>query len=88
MFTNLLSTANGKSINKIYKYVIHFRPTNQPSCNLTSKTRIEKINLTTYISGALGSWIGFSFAGINPVPFFAQVKDVTRKLLSKLGHRH
>ena len=85
IFTHLVSTAERKSLNKTYKYRFVLKSANHPSYNITSKPKIDEIDLTTYILGALGSWIGFSFAGINPVPFFAQVKDGTSKLVSKLG---
>lgn len=48
---------------------------NDPSFTIKSKPRIENIDYVTYILGALGSWIGFSFAGINPVPIFLIIEE-------------
>ena len=46
-----------------------------PSFMIESKARINIIDFITYIMGALGSWIGFSFLLINPVPFIFKIKD-------------
>lgn len=35
-----------------------------------SMPRIDTISYITYILGAMGSWIGFSFVAINPIPYF------------------
>lgn len=35
--------------------------------------RIDTISYVTYILGAIGSWIGFSFIGINPIPNFIKI---------------
>ena len=45
----------------------------EPSFTLVSKPRIDNIDYVTYILGALGSWLGFSFLGINPVPYLLTV---------------
>ena len=42
---------------------------------MESKARINIIDFITYVMGALGSWIGFSFLLINPVPFIFKIKD-------------
>ena len=46
-----------------------------PSFIMESKARINIIDFITYIMGALGSWIGFSFLMINPIPFIFRIKD-------------
>ena len=46
-----------------------------PSFIMESKARIGLIDLITYIMGALGSWIGFSFFMINPIPFIFKIRD-------------
>ena len=46
----------------------------QASFTVVSKPRIDNIDYVTYILGALGSWIGFSFIGINPVPLLFRVE--------------
>lgn len=38
------------------------------SFTIISKARIEDIDFVTFILGALGAWIGFSFISVNPVP--------------------
>lgn len=48
----------------------------EPSFTLVSKPRIDNIDYVTYILGALGSWLGFSFVGINPVPYLLTVANV------------
>ena len=48
-----------------------------PSFTLVSKPRIDNIDYVTFILGALGSWLGFSFLGINPVPYLLTVANVT-----------
>lgn len=48
---------------------------NSPSYGITSKPRIDHIDYVTYIFGSLGSWIGFSFLLINPIPYLITVKD-------------
>lgn len=45
------------------------------SFTIVSKPRIDNIDYVTYILGALGSWIGFSFIGINPIPFLLTMKS-------------
>lgn len=44
------------------------------SYDVISKPRIDDIDYVTYILGALGSWIGFSFVGINPIPYFIKIQ--------------
>ena len=52
-----------------------------PSFVIKSKPRIDNIDFVTYIFGALGAWIGFSFIAINPIPFLftqrgCEVRDI------------
>lgn len=46
-----------------------------PSFVIESKPRIDDINFVTYIFGALGTWIGFSFLALNPVPYVVRVHE-------------
>ena len=48
-----------------------------PSFEMESKPRINAIDFITYIFGALGSWIGFSFLVINPVPWVLKTRNKT-----------
>lgn len=48
---------------------IYFEKDVDTSFMVTSKPRIDDIDYVTYILGALGSWLGFSFLGCNPVPY-------------------
>ena len=43
-----------------------------PSFKIESKARIDDIDFVTYIFGALGSWIGFSFLVLNPFPYIVK----------------
>ena len=47
----------------------------EPSFDIESKPRIDNIDYVTYILGAMGSWLGFTFIGINPVPYLLQTTD-------------
>ena len=40
---------------------------------MISKPKIDDIDYVTYILGALGSWFGFSFIGINPIPYLLEM---------------
>ena len=57
---------------------IEFPVDTQASFGVMSQPRIDNIDFVTYILGALGSWIGFSFTGVNPVPFFMKKKETRR----------
>lgn len=46
---------------------------NDASFIIKSKARIDNIDYVTYILGALGFWLGFSFIGINPIPHILSV---------------
>ena len=50
-------------------------PSNVPSQRIVSRPKIENIDYMTYILGALGSWIGFSFIRLNPVNKFLRRID-------------
>lgn len=41
-----------------------------PQFVIQSKPRIDNIDYVTYIFGTFGSWIGFSFLMLNPIPLF------------------
>ena len=51
----------------------------QASFSVMSQPRIDNIDFVTYILGAFGSWVGFSFIGINPVPFFMRKKNDSKR---------
>ena len=53
--------------------VIYFERDIDVSFAVVSKPRIDNIEFVTFILGALGSWIGFSFVGINPIPHLLQI---------------
>lgn len=65
--------------NPSYKDILLFAVSRskQASLVITSKARIDDIDFITYILGALGSWIGFSFLSINPIPYFFKVINQT-----------
>lgn len=46
-----------------------------PSFLITSKPRIDDIEYVTYILGAFGSWLGFSFLMLNPVPYMIVIEN-------------
>lgn len=46
-----------------------------PSFVIESKPRVDDIAFVTYIFGALGTWVGFSFLVLNPVPYFVRVNE-------------
>ena len=52
-----------------------FDDNKEASTRMVSKPRIDNIDYVTYILGALGSWIGFSFIGINPIPWILKYHD-------------
>lgn len=47
-----------------------------------SQPRIDTISYITYILGAMGSWLGFNFIGINPVPHLLVMSDNQNKISS------
>lgn len=47
-----------------------------PSFKIESKPRIDKIDFITYIFGALGSWLGFTFLMLNPVPYVMKIRSL------------
>ena len=51
------------------------------SYDINSKPRIDPIDFVTYILGAFGSWLGFSFLGCNPIPYFLKTKEENGKSL-------
>lgn len=52
----------------------------EPSFVIKSKPRIDNIDYVTYIFGAFGAWLGFSFISINPVPYLFQIKKGKTKI--------
>lgn len=47
-----------------------------PSFTINSKPRIDHIDYVTFILGTLGTWLGFSFIILNPVPYFMSVQSI------------
>lgn len=85
IFSQLLSKGDRKAERGFHRYYFSIRHASQPSFITASKPRIADVDLITYVLGALGSWIGFSFAGINPVPILFQVADCAQDRISKVG---
>ena len=52
---------------------VRLRRDSDASISVVSKPRIDHIDYVTYILGALGSWIGFSFIRINPIPLLFKI---------------
>ena len=61
---------------------VSFPPETEASFSVISKPKIDDIDYVTYILGALGSWIGFSFIGINPIPHFFETEGVNGAAIS------
>lgn len=51
--------------------------TDSPSFIIQSKPRINHIDYITYVFGALGTWIGFSFLTINPIPYLMKLNPAS-----------
>lgn len=58
--------------------LVLLEPSQTPSMNIESKTKLAIVEYLTYILGALGSWLGFSFIGCNPVPCFLAKKKLNQ----------
>lgn len=74
IFTKILSIGKYKTVGEPV-YRIYVRPSIHPSFRIVSKPRIDGIDIVTYVLGALGSWIGFSFLQMNPFPFLLKIKE-------------
>lgn len=48
-----------------------------PSFVIESKPRINNIDYVTYVLGALGSWLGFTFLILNPIPYIMKIGGST-----------
>ena len=68
IFTQILSKNTYRPTDDNYYYFISFEQSNQPSTIVRSNAKIGFVDLITYIFGALGTWIGFSFLQLNPIP--------------------
>ena len=73
IFTQILSKNTFRPENDNYYYLIQFKQSNQPSTIIRSNAKISFVDLITYIFGALGTWIGFSFLQLNPIPHLLTV---------------
>lgn len=68
-FTQILSSGKYPKIDyAVYSFTL--RPSTHPSLRIFSHPNIGTIELITYILGAMGSWIGFSFLQLNPMKMF------------------
>lgn len=65
-----LQRMTGVNINS--QFIIATKGAHAPSQKIVSKPRIDHVDFVTFIFGTLGTWIGFSFVLINPIPFFFQ----------------
>ena len=52
----------------------HIENDKDASFFIESKPRIDNIDYVTYVLDAMGSWLGFTFLMLNPVPHFLKVK--------------
>ena len=73
IFTQILSKNTFRPKDENYYYFIAFQQSNQPSTIVRSNAKIGFVDLITYIFGALGTWIGFSFLQLNPFPHLITV---------------
>ena len=73
IFTQILSKNTYRPTDEFYYYFIAFKQSNQPSTIVRSNAKIGFVDLITYIFGALGTWIGFSFIQLNPIPHLLTV---------------
>lgn len=76
---HITSAATGEKTSESPEVDVGIYPNdgNEPSFTLESKPRIDNIDYVTYILGALGSWLGFSFLGVNPIPYLLKVASNT-----------
>ena len=72
IFTQILSK-NALKFETNSRYEFFYGKSSMPSLNIESKAKIDTVDLITYIFGALGIWIGFSFIQLNPVPHLLSV---------------
>ena len=66
--------------------MVRLVPDTDASFSVISKPRIDSIDYVTYILGELGSWIGFSFIGINPIPHLFEKEGVNSAISHKSCH--
>ena len=48
----------------------------KPSFEIISKAKIERVDFFTYVFGAFGTWLEFSFLVINTVPALFETKTI------------
>ena len=70
LYLTQLAVIDLKNISETFIQIV---PDTEASFSVVSKPRIDNIDYVTYILGALGSWIGFSFIGINPIPHLFRI---------------
>ena len=65
----------------------HIENDDNTSFLIKSKAKIHTIDYVTCMFGALGAWIGFSFIGINPIPYLIQIKNTGNDILNVLDRK-
>lgn len=83
-----VSIEKNPSSNNTGKILLWIDPGHIPSYGIQSKPRIDPIDFITYILGALGSWLGFSFLACNPIPYLLRLKMRVPPGKSKLIHQN
>lgn len=77
-FTQLHGKPSSQIIRPITLSIV-FKKDVDPSFVIESKPRIDDIEFVTYILGALGTWLGFSFIILNPIPFILTIERIERE---------
>lgn len=83
-----VSIEKNPSGNNTGKILLWIDPGHIPSYGIKSKPRIDPIDFVTYIFGALGSWLGFSFLACNPIPYLLRLKTKASPGDPKLMHNN
>ena len=74
-FTNYEKRKLSQQINNDKRLNFRLTYDYDPSFVIESKPRIDNTEYVTYIFGALGSWVGFPFILINPVPYLMRINE-------------
>ena len=75
VFMAQASIPRNSSVSEDDSFMIKTAQNVYPWFTIKSKLRIDNIDYVTYILGAMGSWIEFSFIGINPISYSLQKVD-------------
>lgn len=87
IFTQIISSGKHRKIGDTI-YHIMLRISSHPSFRIQSKPKIEDVDFVTFIFGALGTWVGFSFLFINPIPYFVKMRDAPMDSTDENGANH